>query len=413
MFIIDYKDDKDFLKKSSRPASKTAEIEPIVKDVLENVKTNGDKALRELSEKFDGSCPDNFLVSDSEFEKAEKEVPEDLKAAINIAKENIEKFHKAQLQSEIKKVETSKGVVCWQKAVGIEKVGIYIPGGNAPLFSTVLMLAIPAKLAGCKEIVLCSPPRSGGNINSVVLYCGAQAIAAMAYGTESVPKVYKIFGPGNRFVTIAKQLVSSSETAIDMPAGPSELAVIADENTNAVYAAADLLSQCEHGSDSQVGLFVSSKNKMTEIISEAESQLEKLPRQEAAKKSFENSFAVLTKDGFEAVKLTNLWAPEHLVINTDNALELSENVVNAGSVFIGKYACESAGDYASGTNHTLPTCRAANAYSGLNMDSFTKKITFQTISEEGIFNIGNAIETMAAAEDLFAHKNAVTVRLKK
>ncbi|MBR4677628.1 MAG: histidinol dehydrogenase [Bacteroidales bacterium] len=426
MFIINYTDENDFLKKSSRPASKTSEIEPVVKDVLDKVKTQGDKALRELSEKFDGSCPESFLVSEKEFEAAEKEVPEDLKAAINIAKDNIEKFHKSQLQNGIKKVETSKGVVCWQKAVGIEKVGIYIPGGNAPLFSTVLMLAIPAKLAGCKEIVLCSPPRSGGNINSVVLYCakllgvtkvfkigGAQAIAAMAYGTESVPKVFKIFGPGNRFVTVAKQLVSSSETAIDMPAGPSELAVIADENTNAVYAAADLLSQCEHGSDSQVGLFVSSKDKMTEIIAEAERQLELLPRKDAAKKSFENSFAVLTKDGFESVKLTNLWAPEHLVINTDNALQLSENVVNAGSVFIGKYACESAGDYASGTNHTLPTCRAANAYSGLNMDSFTKKITFQTIDEEGIKNIGKAIETMAAAEDLFAHKNAVTVRLKK
>lgn len=425
MFTINYTTEADFLEKSKRPASQVQEIEPIVKSVLEQVKAGGDKAIKELTLKFDKSCPENLLASDDELAAAEKDVPEDLKKSILIAKANIEKFHKSQLQSEIKKVETTKGVVCWQKAVGIEKVGIYIPGGSAPLFSTVLMLAIPAKLAGCKEIVLCSPPRSGGSINSVVLYCakllgvtkvfkigGAQAIAAMAYGTESVPKVSKIFGPGNRFVTVAKQLVNSSDCAIDMPAGPSELAVVADENANPAYAAADLLSQCEHGLDSQVGLFVSSASKKDDIIAEAERQLALLPRKEIAEASFKNSFAVVTADNHESIRLTNLWAPEHLVINTDDALQLAEEVVNAGSVFIGKYACESAGDYASGTNHTLPTCSAANAYSGLNMDSFMKKITFQTISEEGIKAIGPAIEIMAAAEQLDAHKNAVTVRLK-
>jgi len=425
MFTINYTTEADFLEKSKRPASQVQEIEPIVKSVLEQVKAGGDKAIKELTLKFDKSCPENLLASQEELDAAEKEVPEDLKKSILIAKANIEKFHKSQLQTEIRKVETTKGVVCWQKAVGIEKVGIYIPGGSAPLFSTVLMLAIPAKLAGCKEIVLCSPPRSGGSINSVVLYCakllgvtkvfkigGAQAIAAMAYGTETVPKVSKIFGPGNRFVTVAKQLVNSSDCAIDMPAGPSELAVVADENANAAYAAADLLSQCEHGLDSQVGLFVNSAKKKDEIIAEAERQLALLPRKEIAEASFKNSFAVVTANNHESIKLTNLWAPEHLVINTDDALQLAEEVVNAGSVFIGKYACESAGDYASGTNHTLPTCSAANAYSGLNMDSFMKKITFQTISEEGIKAIGPAIEIMAAAEQLDAHKNAVTVRLK-
>lgn len=425
MFTIQYTNDAEFLEKSKRPASQVQEIEPIVKSVLEQVKAGGDKAVKELTLKFDKSCPENLLTTQEELDQAENEVPDELKKSILLAKDNIEKFHKSQLQKEVTKVETSKGIVCWQKAVGIEKVGIYIPGGSAPLFSTVLMLAIPAKLAGCKEIVLCSPPRSGGSINSVVLYCakllgvtkvfkigGAQAIAAMAYGTETVPKVSKIFGPGNRFVTVAKQLVNSSETAIDMPAGPSELAVIADEKTNPVYAAADLLSQCEHGLDSQVGLFVDSESKKDEIIKEALRQLDLLPRKDIAAKSFENSFAVVTKNNHESVRLTNLWAPEHLVINTVDAIQLAEEVVNAGSVFIGEYACESAGDYASGTNHTLPTCSAAKAYSGLNMDSFMKKITFQTISQEGIRTIGSAIETMAAAEQLDAHKNAVTVRLK-
>jgi histidinol dehydrogenase len=323
-------------------------------------------------------------------------------------------------------VETSKGVVCWQQAKAIDKVGIYIPGGTAPLFSTVLMLGIPAKIAGCKEIVLCSPPRNGGAINPIVLYCakilgihkvfkigGSQAIAAMAYGTESVPKVYKIFGPGNRFVTVAKQLVNSADTAIDMPAGPSELAVIADQNTNPAFAAADLLSQCEHGTDSQVGLFVTSNEKADEIIAEAKRQLAVLPRREIAAQSFANSFAVIVNDTCQAVHLTNIWAPEHLIISTDDCNEIADQVQNAGSVFIGKYACESAGDYASGTNHTLPTNGAAYAYSGLNMDSFMKKITFQTISEDGIRNIGPAVETMAAAEQLDAHRNAVTVRLQQ
>ena len=421
MFLIEYTTDNDFEQKSKRPAAKVDDIEPIVRDVLNQVKNGGDEAVRSLTLKFDKACPDDFLTSSDEFSQAEKQVSQDLKNAIAIAKNNIEKFHRSQLNGTINKVETSEGIVCWQKQVAIEKVGIYIPGGSAPLFSTVLMLGIPAVIAGCKEIVLCSPPRTGGSINPVVLYCakllgitkvykigGAQAIAAMAFGTQTVPKVSKIFGPGNRFVTVAKQLVSSSETAIDMPAGPSELAVIADDNANAVYAAADLLSQCEHGTDSQVGLFCTSKNKALEIINEAERQLQLLPRKEIAMQSFKNSFAVVATS---TETLMYLRAPEHLIISVDNAEQLAEKVVNAGSVFIGSYACESAGDYASGTNHTLPTNGAAKAYSGLNMDSFMKKITFQTITQHGINKIGNAIETMAAAEMLDAHKNAVTVRL--
>lgn len=424
MFLIEYTTDSDFEQKSKRPAAKVDDIEPIVRNVLDQVKNGGDEAVRNLTLKFDKACPDDFLTSSDEFSQAEKQVSQDLKNAISIAKNNIEKFHRSQLIHTINKVETSQGIVCWQKQVAIEKVGIYIPGGSAPLFSTVLMLGIPAVIAGCKEIVLCSPPRTGGSINPVVLYCakllgitkvykigGAQAIAAMAFGTQTVPKVSKIFGPGNRFVTVAKQLVSSSETAIDMPAGPSELAVIADDNANAVYAAADLLSQCEHGTDSQVGLFCTSKNKALEIINEAERQLQLLPRKEIAMQSFKNSFAVVATSTETLMHLSNLWAPEHLIISVDNAEQLAEKVVNAGSVFIGSYACESAGDYASGTNHTLPTNGAAKAYSGLNMDSFMKKITFQTITQHGINKIGNAIETMAAAEMLDAHKNAVTVRL--
>ncbi|MCR5455068.1 MAG: histidinol dehydrogenase [Bacteroidales bacterium] len=426
MFKIQYTTDEDFVGRSRRPAAKTDDIIPIVRDVLEAVRDGGDKAVRELTMKFDKFCPENLLATQEELEQAEREVPDDLKKAIAIARENIQKFHLSQLPKNREYVETSKGVVCWQQAKAIDTVGIYIPGGTAPLFSTVLMLAIPAKIAGCREIVLCSPPRSGGSINPIVLYCakilgidkvfkigGSQAIAAMAYGTESVPKVHKIFGPGNRFVTVAKQLVNSAETAIDMPAGPSELAVIADQNTNPVFAAADLLSQCEHGTDSQVGLFVTSNEKADEIIAEAERQLALLPRREIAAKSFNNSFAVIVENTNKAVHLTNIWAPEHLIISTDDCNEIADCVQNAGSVFIGKYACESAGDYASGTNHTLPTNGAANAYSGLNIDSFMKKITFQTISEEGIRNIGPAVETMAAAEQLDAHKNAVTVRLKQ
>ena len=426
MFKIQYTTDEDFIGRSRRPAAKTDDIIPIVRDVLVAVRDGGDKAVRELTLKFDKSCPNDLLVSPEELDAAEREVPDDLKKAIAIAHENIEKFHLSQLPQKREYVETSKGVVCWQQAKAIDKVGIYIPGGTAPLFSTVLMLGIPAKIAGCKEIVLCSPPRNGGAINPIVLYCakilgihkvfkigGSQAIAAMAYGTESVPKVYKIFGPGNRFVTVAKQLVNSADTAIDMPAGPSELAVIADQNTNPAFAAADLLSQCEHGTDSQVGLFVTSNEKADEIIAEAERQLALLPRREIAAQSFANSFAVIVNDTCQAVHLTNIWAPEHLIISTDDCNEIADQVQNAGSVFIGKYACESAGDYASGTNHTLPTNGAAYAYSGLNMDSFMKKITFQTISEDGIRNIGPAVETMAAAEQLDAHRNAVTVRLQQ
>lgn len=425
MFTISYNGDADFLNKSKRPASKTENILPSVVEILEKVKKGGDEALKELSLKFDGFAPENLEVSAQEAAMAESKVSDELKSAINQAIKNITLFHESQKEDAIKKVTTSQGIDCWQKRVAIEKIGIYIPGGSAPLFSTVLMLAIPARIAGCKEIVLCSPPRTEGEINPVVLYCahllgvtrifrtgGAQAIAAMAYGTQSVPKVYKIFGPGNSFVTVAKQLVSGNDTAIDMPAGPSELAVVADNSTPAEYAAADLLSQCEHGADSQVGLFVSSEKKKDEIIAEALKQLEMLPRKDIAAKSFANSFAVVTENNSMSVKLTNLWAPEHLILDVEDAQNLAEEVVNAGSVFIGKYACESAGDYASGTNHTLPTNGAALAYSGLNLDSFTKKITFQTINEQGIKNIGPAVEIMAEAEQLQAHKNAVSVRLK-
>ena len=406
-----------------RPTLNMAALSEKVGVILKNVETNGDKAVIEYEEQFDHVKLESLTVTPEEMKEAEAQVPIELKVAILLAQRNIYTFHKKQ-KFEGKKVETMEGVTCWQKAVGIEKVGLYIPGGTAPLFSTVLMLAVPAKIAGCKEIVLCTPPDKEGKIHPAILYAaqvagvskifkagGVQAIGAMAYGTESVPKVYKIFGPGNQYVMAAKQQVSLHDVAIDMPAGPSEVEVIADETANPAFVAADLLSQAEHGVDSQVVLVTTSEKLLEEVEYEVQHQLSRLPRWEIAEKSLANSKLILVKDMDEAIELTNEYAPEHLIIETKDYMELAEKVVNAGSVFLGAYTPESAGDYASGTNHTLPTNGYAKAYSGVSLDSFIRKITFQEINREGIQNIGPAIEVMAANEHLDAHKNAVSVRL--
>ena len=406
-----------------RPTLNMAALSEKVGVILKNVETNGDKAIIEYEEQFDHVKLESLTVTPEEMKEAEAQVPIELKVAILLAQRNIYTFHKKQ-KFEGKKVETMEGVTCWQKAVGIEKVGLYIPGGTAPLFSTVLMLAVPAKIAGCKEIVLCTPPNKEGKIHPAILYAaqvagvskifkagGVQAIGAMAYGTESVPKVYKIFGPGNQYVMAAKQQVSLHDVAIDMPAGPSEVEVIADETANPAFVAADLLSQAEHGVDSQVVLVTTSEKLLEEVEYEVQHQLSRLPRWEIAEKSLANSKLILVKDMDEAIELTNEYAPEHLIIETKDYMELAEKVVNAGSVFLGAYTPESAGDYASGTNHTLPTNGYAKAYSGVSLDSFIRKITFQEINREGIQNIGPAIEVMAANEHLDAHKNAVSVRL--
>ena len=406
-----------------RPTLNMAALSEKVGVILKNVETNGDKAVIEYEEQFDHVKLESLVVTEEEMKEAEEKVPIELKVAILLAQRNIYTFHKKQ-KFEGKKVETMEGVTCWQKAVGIEKVGLYIPGGTAPLFSTVLMLAVPAKIAGCKEIVLCTPPNKEGKIHPAILYAaqvagvskifkagGVQAIGAMAYGTESVPKVYKIFGPGNQYVMAAKQQVSLHDVAIDMPAGPSEVEVIADETANPAFVAADLLSQAEHGVDSQVVLVTTSEKLLEEVEYEVQHQLSRLPRWEIAEKSLANSKLILVKDMDEAIELTNEYAPEHLIIETKDYMELAEKVVNAGSVFLGAYTPESAGDYASGTNHTLPTNGYAKAYSGVSLDSFIRKITFQEINREGIQNIGPAIEVMAANEHLDAHKNAVSVRL--
>ena len=406
-----------------RPTLNMAALSEKVGVILKNVETNGDKAVIEYEEQFDHVKLESLTVTPEELKEAEAQVPIELKVAILLAQRNIYTFHKKQ-KFEGKKVETMEGVTCWQKAVGIEKVGLYIPGGTAPLFSTVLMLAVPAKIAGCKEIVLCTPPNKEGKIHPAILYAaqvagvskifkagGVQAIGAMAYGTESVPKVYKIFGPGNQYVMAAKQQVSLHDVAIDMPAGPSEVEVIADETANPAFVAADLLSQAEHGVDSQVVLVTTSEKLLEEVEYEVQHQLSRLPRWEIAEKSLANSKLILVKDMEEAIELTNEYAPEHLIIETKDYMELAEKVVNAGSVFLGAYTPESAGDYASGTNHTLPTNGYAKAYSGVSLDSFIRKITFQEINREGIQNIGPAIEVMAANEHLDAHKNAVSVRL--
>ena len=406
-----------------RPVLNMETLRGTVCEVLDKVKAEGDKAVIEYEARFDKVQLESLAVTDAEMKEAEAQVPIELKVAILLAQRNIYTFHKKQ-KFEGKKVETMEGVTCWQKAVGIEKVGLYIPGGTAPLFSTVLMLAVPAKVAGCKEIVLCTPPNKEGKINPAILYAaqvsgvskifkagGVQAIGAMAYGTESVPKVYKIFGPGNQYVMAAKQQVSLHDVAIDMPAGPSEVEVIADETANPAFVAADLLSQAEHGVDSQVVLITTSEKLLNEVEYEVQHQLARLPRWEMAEKSLANSKLILVKDMEEAIAMTNEYAPEHLIIETSNYMELAERVVNAGSVFLGSYTPESAGDYASGTNHTLPTNGYAKAYSGVSLDSFIRKITFQEINREGIQNIGPAIEVMAANEQLDAHKNAVSVRL--
>ena len=394
-----------------------------VRSVIDRVKEEGDRAVLDYEEKFDKVVLASLAVSEEEQQEAENLVSEDLKAAIRLAKQNIETFHAAQ-RFEGKKVQTQPGVTCWQKAVAIEKVGLYIPGGTAPLFSTVLMLAVPARIAGCKEIVLCTPPGRDGKVHPAVLFAakvagvnrifkagGIQAIAAMAYGTESVPKVYKIFGPGNQYVTAAKQLVSLRDVAIDMPAGPSEVEVLADETANPVFVAADLLSQAEHGVDSQAILITTSVELQQAVKVEVERQLALLPRKEIAEKSLANSKLIVVDSMAEAIELTNAYAPEHLIIETEDYLSVAERIVNAGSVFLGSLTPESAGDYASGTNHTLPTNGYAKAYSGVSLDSFIRKITFQEIKPEGLNIIGPAIELMAANEQLDAHKNAVSVRL--
>lgn len=415
---------KDWSTMVSRPTIDKKQLDQIVNTILKNVKEDGDNALRTYTQKFDNVDLAEFLVSDTEIQIAKKLVSKELMQAINIAKQNIEKFHKAQFIDE-QVIETAVGVECWRKSVAIEKVGLYIPGGSAPLFSTVLMLGIPAKLANCEEIVLCTPSNDQGDINPAILYTanligitkiykvgGAQAIAAMAYGTETIPQVYKIFGPGNQFVTKAKELVQQSGISIDMPAGPSEVLVIADKTGNPEYIAADLLSQAEHGADSQVILLSDCENILTQTLIQLKKQVLLLPRSETAKKALSNSKAFLLSNMEECMDFSNLYAPEHLIIASNYASKYIDKVINAGSVFLGNYSCESAGDYASGTNHTLPTNGYARNYSGVSLDSFQKKITFQKISKEGIQAIGPAIEIMAESEQLFAHKNAVTLRLK-
>lgn len=406
-----------------RSAIRQAKLMDLVDKVFYDIRKKGDKAVLKYARQFDGFSADDFTVGPETIEAASQQVSERLKQAIALAKSNIEKFHFSQ-KEEIVKVETSPGVVCWREARPIEKVGIYVPGGTAPLFSTVLMLAIPAKIAGCKEIVLCSPPGKEGAIHPAILYAanlagvtrifavgGIQAIGAMSFGTKSVPKVEKIFGPGNQYVMTAKHAAQYYGTAIDMPAGPSELLVVADETCRPSFVAADLLSQSEHGPDSEVILLSDNKKVVKEINKELDIQLANLPRKEIAEKALKNSRAILFKDVETCIRFSNVYAPEHLILAVENPVLRSREVTSAGSVFLGNYSCESAGDYASGTNHTLPTSGYAKAYSGVSLDSFIKKITFQQLSEEGIVGIGIAVETMAEAEELFAHKNAMTLRL--
>ena len=424
MRIIKYPKQEQWSEIVERPRLDLTKLNATVSSVLADVKQRGDAAVKEYEEKFDKAVLTSLAVTEQEMEEAELLISDELKDAIILAHHNIKVFHISQ-RFVGQKIKTQEGVTCWQKSVAIEKVGLYIPGGTAPLFSTVLMLATPAKIAGCKEIVLCTPPNKEGKVNPAILYAarvagvsktfkagGVQAVGAMAYGTESVPKVFKIFGPGNQYVMAAKQQVSLDEVAIDMPAGPSEVCVLADETANAEFVAADLLSQAEHGIDSQVLLITTSETKMNEIQKEVDKQLEVLPRKDMASKALENSCYVLVKDEEEAIALSNAYAPEHLILQVKNYEQLAEKVINAGSVFLGPYACESAGDYASGTNHTLPTHGYATAYNGVNLDSYCRKITFQHLTEEGIRHIGHAVELMAEAEQLDAHKNAMSVRIK-
>ena len=430
MKIYKYPKREEWTEIITRPRLDLARLNETVSQVLADVRLRGDEAVKEYEQKFDKAELKSLAVTEAEMDEAEKLVSNELRDAIILAHHNIKVFHISQ-RFVGQKVKTQEGVTCWQKSVPIERVGLYIPGGTAPLFSTVLMLATPAKIAGCKEIVLCTPPtyhspRTTLQIHPAILVAariagvskifkagGVQAIGAMAYGTESVPKVFKIFGPGNQYVMAAKQHVSLDEVAIDMPAGPSEVCVLADEKANAEFVAADLLSQAEHGIDSQVLLITTSETKLAEIQEQIACQLDALPRKEMAAKALENSNFVLVNNTEEMIALSNLYAPEHLVIQTEDYEQLAERVVNAGSVFLGKYACESAGDYASGTNHTLPTHGYATAYNGVNLDSYCRKITFQHLTPEGIGHIGRAVELMAEAEQLDAHKNAMSVRIRE
>ena len=425
MNLIKYPAESEWAEILKRPLLDFSSLEQTVGEILKDVKLNGDAALRKYALGFDKVELKNLAVSEQELIDAAAACPEELKQAIQQAKSNIELFHASQ-KEETKIVETGPGVKCWRKSVAIEKVGLYIPGGTAPLFSTVLMLGIPARLAGCKHITLCTPCDKNGKLNSAILYTahligiqnifkvgGAQAIAAMAYGTETVPQVYKIFGPGNQYVTNAKQLVNKEGIAIDMPAGPSEVAVLADDSAIPAFVASDLLSQAEHGADSQVLLVSDSEKMIQSILKEIELQLKNLPRVSIAQQALKNSKAILMKNKNEAIELINAYAPEHLIVACNDDEVTADKIINAGSVFLGNYSAESAGDYASGTNHTLPTNGYAKAYSGVSLDSFVKKITFQKLSREGLTGIGNTIELMAEAEGLVAHKNAISIRLKK
>lgn len=423
MNIIKYPSVAEYAAICERPHLDVSQLNATVAGVLADVKANGDKAVMAYEEKFDKAVLTQLAVTEEEMMEAECLVSPELKASLVLAHKNIAAFHQSQ-KFDGQKVETAPGVVCWQKSVAIEKVGLYIPGGTAPLFSTVLMLATPAKIAGCKEIVLCTPPNKEGKVHPAILVAarvagvskifkagGVQAIGAMAYGTESVPKVYKIFGPGNQYVMAAKQQVSLHDAAIDMPAGPSEVCVIADDTSNPAFVAADLLSQAEHGIDSQVILISTSEQMLDAVLKETEAQLAVLPRHEIAEKTLVNSQFVLVKDKEEAMALSNAYAPEHLIIATEDYEALAAKVVNAGSVFLGNYACESAGDYASGTNHTLPTHGYALAYNGVNLDSYNRKVTFQHLTQEGVRSIGPAVVCMAENEQLEAHANAMRVRV--
>ncbi len=424
MKLYRYPDKENWKEIILRPVADNSALEKTVKKILQKVKKNGDKAVLKYTKEFDEVKLNNLVVSETEINAAATLLSDELKQAIQQAKKNIETFHVAQKES-AKKIETMPGVVCWRQSVAIEKVGLYIPGGSAPLFSTVLMLGVPAQLAGCKEIVLCTPPANDGSIHPAILYAaqlcgistifkvgGVQAIGAMAYGTATIPKVFKIFGPGNQYVTLAKQIIQQEGVAIDMPAGPSEVLVIADETAVAEYAAADLLSQAEHGPDSQVILITTNESVAEKISGAIKTQLKELSRREIAKKALQNSKLIIVENINEAVELSNLYAPEHLILSCVNAEEVANQIISAGSVFIGNYSPESVGDYASGSNHTLPTNGYAAMYSGVSLDSFVKKITYQQLTKEGLENIGNTVMTMAAAEGLDAHKNAVAVRLK-
>jgi len=425
MKTIKFPEKDSWEKLCKRPEISRNDLEDVVKDIINSVKSESDKAVNYYSGKFDGVLPGDLKVTSDEILESAGQIPQKLKNAINIARKNIEQFHSAQLNTE-PVIETSKGVRCWRKSMAIEKVGLYIPGGSAPLFSTLLMLGIPAKIAGCEEIIVCTPPGKNGRVSPLILYTaqligisqifkagGAQAIAAMACGTESIPKVWKIFGPGNQFVTKAKELVQQDGIAIDMPAGPSEVLVIADRYSNPEFIASDLLSQAEHGPDSQVIMLTDNEELTERVRSEVERQVMLLSRKDIALKALENSKLIVLPTLNDCMEFSNIYAPEHLIINTVDADSASKNVRNAGSVFLGNFSCESAGDYASGTNHTLPTNGFAKNYSGVSVDSFLKKITFQEISAEGIINLGPTIELMAEAESLTGHKNAVSVRLKK